>query len=259
MVFGVSRASDAVRALLLETRMELRDGFIVGVFNYCDSWCDSCPFTSRCRVFADIAETEASRDPNLKPVVDAPPIAKEVPPPPPAWLQELLDEANAVAAPGIPESFFERRGARLTPEHLAIDHRAEGYSRRARQWLAAGVPDSGEAGDPRAVIGWFHMLIHVKAMRALHGQVEADPSDRDWPADHDGSAKVALIGIDRSHNAWLDLVDGGFASPEEAFPFIEDLSWLRDALERMFPKARAFVRPGFDEPDEVARLRDSLE
>jgi hypothetical protein len=37
-------------------------------------------------------------------------------------------------------------------------------------------------------------------------------------------------------------------------PFIEDLLWLSDALERVFPKARAFVRPGFDEPDEVAML-----
>jgi hypothetical protein len=29
---------------------------------------------------------------------------------------------------------------------------------------------------------------------------------------------------------------------------------LSDELDRVFPKARAFVRPAFDEPDEVARL-----
>jgi hypothetical protein len=30
--------------------------------------------------------------------------------------------------------------------------------------------------------------------------------------------------------------------------------WLGEALERVFPTARAFVRPGFDEPDEVSTL-----
>jgi hypothetical protein len=116
---------------------------------------------------------------------------------------------------------------------------------------------SAEGGDPRAVIGWFHLMIHVKAMRALQGLAEDNPSEREWPADHDGSAKVALIGIDRSQEAWLDLVDVGLASPSDAAEFIEDLVWLSTALERTFPNARAFVRPAFDEPDEVARLLQS--
>jgi hypothetical protein len=30
--------------------------------------------------------------------------------------------------------------------------------------------------------------------------------------------------------------------------------WLGESLERIFPKARAFVRPGLDEPDEVSLL-----
>jgi hypothetical protein len=98
------------------------------------------------------------------------------------------------------------------------------------------------------------MMIHVKSMRALHGFAEDDPADRDWPADHDGSAKVALLGIDRSHTAWLDLLEVGAISASEVAPFLGDLEWLRAALERTFPKARAFVRPAFDEPDEVARL-----
>ena len=33
--------------------METQDGFIVGVYNYCDRWCERCPLTSRCRVFAE--------------------------------------------------------------------------------------------------------------------------------------------------------------------------------------------------------------
>jgi hypothetical protein len=36
--------------------------------------------------------------------------------------------------------------------------------------------------------------------------------------------------------------------------FIRELEWLRHRLETEIPRARAFVRPAFDEPDEVRRL-----
>jgi hypothetical protein len=36
--------------------------------------------------------------------------------------------------------------------------------------------------------------------------------------------------------------------------FTADLAWLRSELDTAIPRARAFVRPGFDEPDEVRKL-----
>jgi hypothetical protein len=42
--------------------MDVEGGFIPGVYNYCDRWCERCPFTGRCRVFADEAEHEFERD-----------------------------------------------------------------------------------------------------------------------------------------------------------------------------------------------------
>jgi len=238
-------------------RMEIRDGFIVGVYNHCDAWCDRCPFTSHCRVFADTCQMEATLDPNLEPVVTAPEHPSDSPPPPARWLQELLDEMNEPARTPLPDDarVYRRRELRAVPERDAIDCRAESYCRRARAWLTRQEFDmSADGNDPRAVIAWFHMMIHVKAMRALHALAEDDPSGRHWPPDHDGSAKVALIGIDRSETAWLDLVEVGLASKPEVTAFVEDLAWLRAALERTFPKARSFVRTAFDEPEEVARL-----
>ena len=73
--------------------------------------------------------------------------------------------------------------------------------------------------------------------------------------DHDGSAKIALIAIERSHAAWLKLVEGGNIAIAQADPFIADLIWLGEAVERIRPGARTFVRPGFDAPDAVARYR----
>jgi hypothetical protein len=101
---------------------------------------------------------------------------------------------------------------------------------------------------------WFHTIIPARIHRALHGLAGDRPEDRDWPADYDGSAKVALLGIERSHAAWLDLVKRGVATDADAAPFVADLVWLGASLERIFPNARAFVRPAFDEPLDVSRL-----
>jgi hypothetical protein len=122
-------------------------------------------------------------------------------------------------------------------------------------WLRAHASDSiSDSGDPLAVIVWFHTLIPPKVHRALRGLADEQLEKRDWPSDPDGSAKVGLLGIDRSHAAWLDLVERSVATHLEIAPFVADLVWLGDALERVFPNARAFVRPALDEPDEVSML-----
>ena len=102
--------------------------------------------------------------------------------------------------------------------------------------------------DAREVIQWYQYQIAVKTMRALSGRKEEldDPECADFPKDSDGSAKVALIGIDRSIAAWrmmqLSLPD----RVESIVPLILQLDRLRIRLERSFPHARDFVRPGFD-------------
>jgi hypothetical protein len=235
--------------------MDVQEGFIVGIYNYCDRWCETCAFTSRCRGFADHAELEAEHDPHLKPVTEAPPLPQDIPPPPPRWMQELIDEMNKLAQEPITDDEYEQARPSIAPEHKSIETRAHAYSDSVHAWLEAR--DSGsrhQPTDPRAVVGWFQYSIPAKIHRALSGLAYHEADERDWPADHDGSAKVALLGIERSHAAWLELVHLELASASEIEPFIAHLIWLSDELERVFPKARAFVRPGFDEPDAVARL-----
>ena len=170
-------------------------------------------------MFADRCETESAANVWPRAIVDAPPFPDELP-----------------------------------PAHAAIAARADVYGRRAYAWLKKSNTVTAAPVDSIAVISWFHMFIHVKVMRALHGLAEDDGPQRTWPADHDGSAKVALIGIDRSQAAWFHLATCGHITVVDAMPFIEDLMWLSAALEDVFPNARAFVRPGFDEPEEVAKL-----
>jgi hypothetical protein len=234
--------------------MEMRDGFILGVYNYCDRWCETCSLTSRCRLFADSAAIHASLDRNFKALVDAPPLPEEAPTPPPRRIQELFEEANK-EADAAAEREPKQSLPEVLPQHASIQARANRYCSGVHAWLQASnsfdVPDPS---DPRAVVHWFCTMIPAKVARALCGLAEDEPEERDWPADHDGSAKVALLGIDRSHAAWLEIAERGLASAAEIAPFIEHLVNLGLDLERVFPNARAFVRPAFDEPDDLAKL-----
>lgn len=235
--------------------MELQDGFIVGIFNYCDRWCETCGFTSRCQVFATNAEFEAAGDPTLQAVAEAPLLPEEDPEPPP-WLTALIEAMNDAV-----QSHEPRPAPKPLPrEHEEIQARARGYGLHVHGWRTAHDGNDGsDPRDPLAVVGWFSHFISSKVYRALRGLADADPADRGDPADHDGSAKIALIGIERSHAAWLDLVAAERVSANTAEPFIADLIWLGEAVERVFPKARHFIRPGFDEPDEVAKLEIEIE
>jgi hypothetical protein len=90
------------------------------------------------------------------------------------------------------------------------------------------------------------MLIGAKVARAagaFHDREEAD----DPRSDANGSAKVALVGIDRSIEAWLRVRSHLPDEADELIDFLVELTRLRDGLEGALPLARAFVRPGFDE------------
>jgi hypothetical protein len=231
--------------------METRNGFILGVYNFCDRWCETCPLTSRCRLFAEAAALEAALDPGFRPIVDAPPLPESVAPPPPKWFEELLERLSVEPAATAGSGGLEPEAS---PRHAAIQSRAERYSSGIGAWLEArDYLDAADCRDPRAVVQWFSTLIPAKVERALSG-LGHGPEDGDWPADHDGSAKVALLGADRSRAALLDMVERGLASPGEVEPFMADLVKLGRDLEDVFSGARRFVRPGFDEPDELEKL-----
>jgi hypothetical protein len=235
--------------------MELRDGFIVGIFNYCDRWCEACAWTSRCRLFADVARIEGSLDPNLRAIADASPLPRDVPPAPPKWMRAFLDELNEVAnePPSAEESPHARQP--IARQHEALLARADGYLGQVHAWLRArDYFSASDAGDPRAVVSWFHTLIAAKIFRAVSGLREDSHDDNDGQADYDGSAKVALLGIERSHVAWLQMAERGFTTGAEAEPFIADLVWLGEQVDVVFPNARGFVRPAFDEPAAVAPI-----
>ncbi len=218
--------------------MHLQDGFIVGIFHYCDRWCETCPFTARCRVFADMTEGGSSLDPQMAGAAG------------PRWMRELVEGINTAARGALPDGELPRLRRTIAVEHQPIRARADAYCEDVQLWLrATGFYSIRDLSDPRAIIRWLHAIIPPKIVRALKGHAHQVPEDPDWPADHDGSAKVALLSIERSHAAFLEVRDREMASDAEVRPLIAHLVWLGGALERVFPNARRFVRPAFDEPD----------
>jgi hypothetical protein len=104
--------------------------------------------------------------------------------------------------------------------------------------------------DAVQVIRWYQHQIYVKLMRAIRGKMEEKTEIMDdYAKDSDGSAKVALIALDRSLAAWGEMRNHFPLHNNDTFDILAHLDQLRRKVEKAFPDARAFIRPGFDKID----------
>ncbi len=247
--------------------------FIPGVYNYCDRWCERCPFTSRCMNFA-LGEEQFS-DPEARD------IDNEL-----FWqnlaetFQMTLDMLKKTAEEqGIDLDSLELETAaeeeRLN-EETAKNHEcsraAKVYGEMVNIWFdsATGLFEEkadelrlkaeldipnvnpvGEAAnlkDVVEIIRWYQHQIYVKLMRTIRGElIEKSEILDEFPKDSDGSAKVALIATERSIAAWREMRNHFPERGDDILDFLVHLDRLRRKIEKSFPAARAFVRPGFDE------------
>src|SRR5690242_6975486 len=248
------------------TELASNPDLISGIYNYCDRWCERCPLTSRCLVFATEqvdhnGSTQAHDIHNQAFWEKLDCVLVET--------QELIAEwarEAGIDLRHVPEEEFKpRKRRRQLVDNHSLARAGKKYANAASDWfrefdqaieisdLRASDADrepSEQFEDAREVIQWYQYQIAVKTMRALSCRDdgwEDDPEMVDFPRDSDGSAKVALIGIDRSIAAWRLMQ---LSLPERAdsiVPLILQLERLRQRVEKQFPEAREFVRPGFDE------------
>ncbi len=253
--------------------------FISGIYNYCDRWCERCEFTSRCLNHAMTSEDDgwdpASRDIENQALWDR---LHDI------FRQTIEMIREDAAERGIdlemsPEELkqFEReenRKRRQAKNHPA-SRAAWKYVKMTDKWfeenkglfeeeerklnsaflmeLPGEDPEEEAAAvqDAIEIIGWYQHQIWVKLQRALHQDENGDILDDDgkpFPRDSDGSAKVALLGIDRSIEAWGALRRYLASQTDSILGIMVHLDRLRRRVEAAFPNARAFVRPGFDGP-----------
>jgi len=83
-------------------------------------------------------------------------------------------------------------------------------------------------------------------MRALT-KPDFDENEDEIQNDSNGSAKVALIGIDRSIGAWAKLYELFPDQSDTILDILLQLDRLKKKIDITFPNAQHFKRPGFDD------------
>ena len=254
--------------------------FIEGVSDYCDRWCERCPLAGRCRLrafelelgdLADPADTDADRRARfwraLKTVygVDARGElrAADALTVDTVWTgdgpeaEAIYEEAEADDWDG--DAYGDELDDR--PVHplaaagrrLAVDLlkwlREHGEAAEVACAAAGPHPSGVDPADALAVVRWYGVQLGPKLARAAAADARGHARDRA------GSAKVALIDAERAFGAWTVLRDvlpaalptRGEAWSAEIGDFQRRLARLRAGIDRAFPEARTFIRPGFDD------------
>lgn len=247
---------------------------IPGIYNYCDRWCERCTFTSRCLNF-EMSEEKLG---DLKDTD----IHNEV-----FWqrLSETLQESLSILKEMAAERGIDLESIELNDEEVVtgkfedpsvvhlITKMAESYGTMVDDWFDSNIyifeddhPELKTVGDFDSiqsstdketislidsveVIRWYQHQMYVKIRSALHSALEEaeDKDSDDYPKFSDGTAKVALIGMDRSISAWGKMIKHFPDDEDTVLGIIAHLNRLGRRTEREFPGARTFVRPGFDE------------
>ena len=238
---------------------------IPGIYNYCDRWCERCPFTSQCSIY-DPEEIDTNNwsegffdlmeeilDDTLELIREA--IIEEDPEGWDKLMEEILllpDEMDnpiqeEPALVGLGRQYFELSEQWLdTHQEILV---AKEVELNQKQNLGVDVSLEGERiNDALEVIQWYLFFISAKIHRAVNGL-----KDKDMMAlmghqnDANGSAKIALIAIERSLTAWETLRSYFPETTDSMLDVLVLLTKLRLGLQQLFPETDKFVRPGFDE------------
>ncbi|MCU0396332.1 MAG: hypothetical protein MUF29_10515 [Chitinophagaceae bacterium] len=255
-----------------------KDQFIPGIYNYCDRWCERCAFTSRCRTYEGTSDlSPEQRDINNQAFWDN--LSSQF-----AEALELLHKAaaergidlNALATEESKAEFEEHSAwlkdetdkhplAQLSRQYRKMVHPFLRESlqslleRRATDLESAvnlGIGEESDAlatiaalNDAAEVIQWYLYFLDAKFRRALQGLLDGEEMAEEYgfPKDSEGSAKIAIIGVERSMAAWSTLHEQLPAAEDMALQALALLSRMRQEALAAFPHAMAFHRPGFDD------------
>ncbi len=239
---------------------------IPGIYNYCDRWCERCTMTHACLLYEN-EQAAIAANPDIK-NMDNPAFwghisdqfkkAKEV------LLQEVEKRGIELDLDNLDEIEYDFEAEREAQDASPFIQLAEVYWKSARDWVKShgkmlreeaiqkielNVPGAEEqvtqTADALDVISWYLFQLEPKLRRA-HSAIYK-PTDEFEQSDGLGSAKVALIGIERAMGAWQILYN---QLPEQQNVIVEFLALLQKTRREVLtalPKALEFVRPGFDD------------
>jgi len=250
----------------------LNPNHIPGIYNYCDRWCERCSFTSRCAVYEKTSnlspeqsdmQNQAFWENISTSFSEALSLLEQAAKEEGIDLEQLNDEewetykkqeaAGRAKAKDHPIIKHSREYGIRT---MAVLEKNESLKQKAEEIILQadlGIKNIQHAKaelhditDCLEVIQWYVFQIQVKFMRALP-MMPGEADDENFKNDSNGSAKVALIAVDRCINAWQKIFAILPAAEDEIVPLLALLQKIRRIGEATFPDARNFIRVGLDD------------
>jgi hypothetical protein len=254
--------------------MANKQKFIAGIYNYCDRWCERCTLASRCRNYegnikASLEDNDLGNEKFWKQLsnkmADAMVLLKKSAEKFGLDLDNIPPEETAAyeATEAAIQKQIKKHGAiKIAAEYIKVtdaffknelSKQLVDAVREFTSHMHMGIKSEEDTvhtmatlGDCEQVIQWYLFFISVKLQRALHGKLQNDEGD-DYPKDSDGSAKIALIAIERSMAAWVKMYELLPAAEDAALKALSLLQQMQQTALTDFPQAMAFKRPGFDD------------
>ena len=236
--------------------------FIPGIYNYCDRWCERCTMTSKCLNYAqeqamkEEATDAETNDINNEKFWENLRLSFQV-------TRELIEEDAkrfGIDLNNLPEVEFKE------PEKKPVEILAEKYSTKIYKWLNANNdklkqkaeqllllnPNDETAfkfADAWEVVQWYSVFISAKVHRAhfdLDERIDEEDDEFNPFSDNLGSAKIAIIGINRSIEALSAMYSVLPEDEDDYLGFLAQLSKIKKLMFETFPDVMEFKRPGFD-------------
>jgi hypothetical protein len=235
-----------------------KPGNIEGIYNYCDRWCERCSFTSKCLNYAmqDAAGFDKDIDnanfwENLHIIFEATQMMLEEDMKRFGIIQEDISTEIENKRKVSDDERSEKHPLTKQAMDMGISVMKwlEEFHKRNDKLEEIGIkPGEQEPNLKNAieVLSWYALFISAKINRAVSYFYD-DFEDESLKFDSDGSAKIALVAIDRSIEAWTFLYTKLSADEEIILKYLLELSSIQKQMEALFPDARKFIRPGFDE------------
>lgn len=226
---------------------------ISGIHNYCDRWCERCTHTKHCSVFLmeqevygpiedrDVEEETLFEDLSTMFQVTANLMQEQ--------MEELGIDPNNLPEVEEDEPYDpeDTEPVKISKEYTMamadrLKQNREKVKIRFEQLVNINEEKALELADAFEVVQYYFMMISTKTYRAM---IPRDP-DIDT-GDERGSAKIAIIMIDKSTASWLKIMEFIPDLEDDILNFLKQLSQVRKMLLEHIPDAMEFIRPGFDE------------
>jgi hypothetical protein len=247
---------------------------IPGIFNWCDRWCERCQLTSRCTLYQQEQEDKAILESDLSEEEKFEKIREKL-----TETMEMLSGAaeefeidlDEIDEEEQEEAMHEHEINQIKIDIHPISDLSEDYMKESMDWLKNKRNDpnyepffqimysddrdrSPLSNEFNKVVNylesvqWYQTMIPVKCRSAFNYLSEKSFWD-EFPVEergYNGTAKVALICIQNSIDAWQGILFWSKKEEEPILTLLDKLVQLKQMLEDEFPDAYKFIRPGFD-------------